>query len=272
MPKAGRDDLDAQLDALYAAPLSEFVGTRDALSKSLGASGRKEDAARVKSLKKPSAAAWAVNHLALDGSGLLGALETAAARLRKKPADVKDALRARREALNEAARAAGRALAASGHSVNPDVQRRISSTLEAIAAYAGAAGGPVAGRLTEDVPAPGFDEIASLGLMGGAAPRARRTVSPPASAAKTPRIEPQKIPSKESLARLRSAERQRKKDAAHHAAILRRNSQAARARLSAAEKALAAAKAEEARVTAAASDARTALEAARKALEGETGR
>ena len=209
MAKAG-NDLDAQLDALYAAPLSEFVGARDALSKSLGASGRKEDAARVKALKKPSAAAWAVNQLALDGSDLLAALETTSARLRKNPADVKDALRARREALNEAVKAAGRALAASGHSANPDVQRRISATLEAIAAYAGARGGPVAGRLTEDVPAPGFDEIAALGLLGGAAPAVRRTVSTSPPPAKAPRAEPPKAPSKKDLAR----ERARRKETA----------------------------------------------------------
>jgi hypothetical protein len=259
--KAG-NDLDAQLDALYAAPLSEFVGARDALSKSLGASGRKEDAARVKALKKPSAAAWAVNQLALDGAGLLAALETAGARLRKNPADVKDALRARREALNEAVKAAGRALSASGHSANSDVPRRISATLEAIAAYAGARGGPIAGRLTEDVPAPGFDEIAALGLLGGVAGPARRSPTSLPEPRKAEQTREPKIPSKESLARLRSAERQRKKDAAQHAAnlkraaTLKRKAQSARARVAAAEKAL--------------EDARAALSAAERALEDGT--
>jgi hypothetical protein len=37
--KAG-NDLDAKLDALYAAPLAEFTAARNALAKSLDAAGR----------------------------------------------------------------------------------------------------------------------------------------------------------------------------------------------------------------------------------------
>lgn len=56
------DELLAIADAAYAEPLSGFTAYRDAAAKS-AASDDKELAARVKGLKKPSVAAWAVNLL-----------------------------------------------------------------------------------------------------------------------------------------------------------------------------------------------------------------
>src|SRR4051812_10335881 len=47
-------------DRLYAVPLAEFTPARDAAAKE---QTDKELAARVKALKKPSVAAWAVNLL-----------------------------------------------------------------------------------------------------------------------------------------------------------------------------------------------------------------
>ena len=226
MARAG-NDLEAQLDALYAAPLADFVEARNALSKNLGAAGRKDDAARVKSLAKPSAAAWAVNQVAFSSPRLLDALVAAGDRLRANPSDVKEAMRARREALNEAVKAAERAVSGAGRAASPDVSRRISATLEAIATY-GSARGPVAGRLGVDVPAPGFDEVASLGLLGAVAPGARRTVSAPSMPVKTPRIEPPGTPSKKSLARERAVDEKRRRDARR--ALARRTKEARRAR------------------------------------------
>lgn len=277
MPKAGGagKDLEAQLDALYAAPPAEFVSARNALAKSLDASGRRDDAARVKALKKPSTTAWAVNQLALGERRLLDALVASGQRLRKNPGDVKDALRQRRVALNEAAKAAERKLESAGHTPNPDVQRRISATLEAIATYAGAAGGPAAGRLSEDVPAPGFDEISSLGLLGVGAPGARRTASTPSMPAKAPRDEKPKIPSKKNLARERALEEERReKEEALRAAASKKDAQAARTRLAAAEKAALAARRRKASLEAALAEAaaeekkrEAELAAARRASE-----
>jgi hypothetical protein len=56
------DDLLGIADALYAEPLSGFTAYRDAAARSAAADD-KELAARVKALKKPSVAAWAVNLL-----------------------------------------------------------------------------------------------------------------------------------------------------------------------------------------------------------------
>src|SRR4051794_41928643 len=50
----GRDD---DIDRLYELPLSEFTAARNALAKELGG----EQGKRVKALRKPSVAAWALN-------------------------------------------------------------------------------------------------------------------------------------------------------------------------------------------------------------------
>jgi hypothetical protein len=59
------DELLEIADRLYAVPLAEFTPARDAAAKeaSTGEGADKELAARVKALKKPSVAAWAVNLL-----------------------------------------------------------------------------------------------------------------------------------------------------------------------------------------------------------------
>lgn len=56
-------DLDVLVDELYALPLDRFVPERAVLVKQLRADGRREDAARVASLTKPSIVAWAVNQV-----------------------------------------------------------------------------------------------------------------------------------------------------------------------------------------------------------------
>src|SRR5512132_100314 len=52
---------DDAVDRLYGLPREEFVGERDALAKQLRADGRRDEAAAVKALPKPTVAAWAAN-------------------------------------------------------------------------------------------------------------------------------------------------------------------------------------------------------------------
>ena len=56
-------DLDVLIDELYALPLERFVPERGVLAKPLRAEGRREEAARVAALTKPSIVAWAVNQV-----------------------------------------------------------------------------------------------------------------------------------------------------------------------------------------------------------------
>jgi hypothetical protein len=55
--------VDAVIDGLYALPPGEFVEARNRAAADLRKEGRREDADRVKALRKPSAAAAAVNAL-----------------------------------------------------------------------------------------------------------------------------------------------------------------------------------------------------------------
>jgi len=55
--------IDEVADRLYGLPPDEFTGERDAAARELKAEGRAEDAAAVKALRKPTAAAAAVNRL-----------------------------------------------------------------------------------------------------------------------------------------------------------------------------------------------------------------
>jgi predicted nucleic acid-binding Zn-ribbon protein len=261
----GGIDLDRELDRLYASPPSEFVSARNALVKTLEVAGRKDDAARVKALKKPNTAAWGVNQLAISAPRVLAALAASGDRLRAKGSDPREAMQKRRDAVHEARREVERAFAGAGQAANPDVLRRVSATLEAIATYGSTRGGPVAGRLTEDVPAPGFDEIASLGLLGAGAP-APRPVAPPARPAEAHR----------KSAEPDSAKRPKRDEARERKALAERTKKAGRARagLAAAEKAVDAIRRKKASLEAALSEAtdeekalEAALEHARKALE-----
>src|SRR3954454_3497082 len=77
---AGADD---RMDRLYDLPLSEFTSERNALAAELRASGDHEAAASVKALRKPSAAAWAVNQLVRAEPDLVEALLGAGGELRQ---------------------------------------------------------------------------------------------------------------------------------------------------------------------------------------------
>ena len=60
LPQGAPEDA---VDELYGLPLDEFIPRRDKLAKELRATGKRDEAAWVKALVKPSAAAWIVNQL-----------------------------------------------------------------------------------------------------------------------------------------------------------------------------------------------------------------
>jgi len=67
-------DLDARLDELFAADPKEFTAVRDALARDLKAAERAEEAAAVKSLRKPTVAVTAVNRVARTHAEQVAAL------------------------------------------------------------------------------------------------------------------------------------------------------------------------------------------------------
>ena len=166
-------DLTAELDRLYAAPLSEFVALRDEIVKELKAAGRKDDAATVKALRKPSAAAWTVNQLSFTAAEELEALAEATKSLVEAhgnpEADVAGAIQLRRKRLDRLLESARELWAAHGLNSTKDQLRRLSGTLEA-ATQPGA--DPRPGRLSTDLEPAGFGALAGLQI---ATPNASRS-------------------------------------------------------------------------------------------------
>jgi hypothetical protein len=62
---------DARLDELYRQPPAGFVAGRDQLVRDLRAAGEREEADRVKKLRRPTVAAWLINRAALESPARL---------------------------------------------------------------------------------------------------------------------------------------------------------------------------------------------------------
>jgi hypothetical protein len=71
-------------------------------------------------------------------------------------------MEAHREAVADLSKRAAALLRESGHSPTPDLTRRVTTTLEALATYGNQDGAPQAGRLTADVDPPGFEALSAL--------------------------------------------------------------------------------------------------------------
>ena len=163
--------LEDDIDALFRLPLAEFTGARNAMATELKKKGRQNEADRVKLLAKPSVSAWAVNQLYWDHreafDQLIATSKHFRARRGGKVAGMRDSLDARRDALVQLLDLATELLRDAGHNPSLDTLRRITTTLEAMSAYALLPGGPSPGRLTQDVDPPSFESLASL-MSGGA--------------------------------------------------------------------------------------------------------
>src|SRR5689334_3487227 len=165
--------LDDEIDELFRLPLAEFTGARNALAARLKKEGRPNDAERVKLLGKPSVSAWTVNQLywnhreAFDELIATGKRFRPTSRRTGKGADMRDSLDARRVALVQLSELATELLRDAGHNPSPQTIHRVTTTLEALSAYALLSDGPTPGRLTNDVDPPGFASLASLMSGGG---------------------------------------------------------------------------------------------------------
>jgi hypothetical protein len=171
--------MSADLDALYRAPLPEFITLRNTLAARLRGEQGKDAAAAVKALAKPSGTAWVVNQLFWRHQQEFVALMKAGDRLRdvqqqrlagEDEADMHAAAGGRQAALSALMARVPGLLAEAGLSSSQDMRTRVSTTLEALSIYGGREPGPRAGRLIEDVDPPGF---AALALLVPAVPESR---------------------------------------------------------------------------------------------------
>ena len=158
------------IDDLFKLPLTEFTAARNALAASMKEAGRTDEAAAVKGLTKPSVSAWAANQLYWRHRKAFDQLIAAGEKLRKaqtsqlagKGGELRAPMEALRSTLTDLSKRAAALLAESGHPATPDVMRRMTTTLEALATYGNQAGAPPAGRLTADVDPPGFEALSAL--------------------------------------------------------------------------------------------------------------
>lgn len=153
-----QDDLVTAIDRLYAVSLEAFVAERTRLARELRKSGDRPAAARVAKLPKPTAAAWALNHVARAQSGAVEDWLGATATLREASTH---AAGVGGEALR-AAMAAHRAATAQlldvvrehaqpgGRPLSEVMLDRVRTLLQAATAAAGLAEALRAGRMTEE--------------------------------------------------------------------------------------------------------------------------
>jgi hypothetical protein len=164
-------DIGAEIDGLFQLSLAEFTGARNALAKQLKSQGLMLDAERVKALVKPSAPAWAVNQLYWRDPKAIERLRALGERLRKaqtgqlKNADLRALIEEKKQMTTALQAKASAILEEAGQAASADSMRRVSATLESLAAWGDVEGVPRAGRLTADLDPPGFDTLAVL--MGG---------------------------------------------------------------------------------------------------------
>jgi hypothetical protein len=147
-------------DALYGLPLEEFVAERDALAKRLRADRDGEGAARVKALRRPTIAAWAVNQAVRTQVKDARELDAAGAALRKaqtallegkgNPADLRTATERERAAVDRLVGAARGLLSGSGRPMTDAVLHDVTETLHAAAGDDETRAAVLAGRLDRE--------------------------------------------------------------------------------------------------------------------------
>jgi len=128
---------------LYSLPLDRFIPERGSLAKALRGEGRKDDAARVAALRKPSVAAWTVNQLIRSQARQAGALFDAGDELQRVQSALlagrgdshalREATQSERQAVDELVEAARGLLSSGGHEPSQATLDRVSETLHAAA-------------------------------------------------------------------------------------------------------------------------------------------
>ena len=198
-------NIENELDRLYGLSPAEFTPARESLAKKLRAEGALEEAARVKTLRKPTVAAGLVNRLARDERMNVRALLAAGERLRDAQASL---LRGGPpDAVHKAADDERKAIAALLTAARKDspgdaVLRRVEETLRASAVDEEARRLLELGRLTRELEPVGF------GLAGLTVPlKARRKkVVPPDPDARKRREELARAKAELEAARSRARE------------------------------------------------------------------
>ncbi len=152
-------ELETVVVAVYRGPLEEFISRRDALAKELRAAKRREDADRVKALRKPSRTAWVLDNIVHEDPSVLDQLTAAirAAQTVHSGADLRVALDNVRTAIRDVAAAGARVAIRAGQPIDAST---LVTAVHAVIGETSAFNDLRAGRLV-DVPAGGGLDILS---------------------------------------------------------------------------------------------------------------
>lgn len=151
-------DLATAVVAVYQAPLEDFINRRDALAKQLRAEKRRDDAALVKALRKPSRIAWTLDGVVHADPESIERLAAAIGDA-QTGADLRAALETVKETVRAVAAAGARVATRAGHPIEPNA---LASAVHAIIGDASAFAEFRAGRLVEVPHGGGLDLLTAL--------------------------------------------------------------------------------------------------------------
>jgi hypothetical protein len=258
-------ELDAEIDRLYGLPLDEFVRGRDELARRLGRDGHRDEAARVKALRKPTVGAWALNQAVRRRRVETDALLATGRRLRAAhedlmsggdPAVLRETMEEERS-LTTALADCAEAIASETGKSGPALRDRVRATLHAAVVEDEVRGELAAGRFVREREAVGLGLVEASG--GSTTAPAKRPAARPGKERGAP-AGPARAPAKGAG----PVETRRRSEPPAEAAPDPRLTEAERA-LAEAREALATAEADHAASLSAAESARAALQDAEEA-------
>jgi hypothetical protein len=248
-------------EALYAEPPDRFVAARDALARALRDAGDRAGAKRVRALRRPTRAAWAVNVAVRERPDTAGELTDAAADLGGAQRELlSGGGPARLREAQARVEAACSAIVAAVPVDDPPTLEKVRQTLRAAAVDADVLAEVTSGRLLRERVASGFGDVGGFVVpppgdeAGSAAPSAAAAATRDADQQQAARRAEQQAARRAEEQAARRAEAER---AAQEAA--ERAAEARRARLAVARE-------QESSAEAAAVAARQALQEAEAAL------
>ena len=171
-------DVDAAADVLYALPPEQFTARRNELAAEARERGDAAARAAISGLRRPTAAAWAVNILVRRHAARVQELFDLASELRSAQRALDGQrlreLSPRRRALVTALAESARAVAdEAGRHIGDDVLRAVQATLDAVLSDERAEAAVRAGRLTASLSYSGLGEVEVTDSIGPQAARPR---------------------------------------------------------------------------------------------------
>jgi DNA repair exonuclease SbcCD ATPase subunit len=173
-------------DELYGLPPAEFTAARDEQARAARTAGRRDDAAAIRKLARPTTSAWLVNQLTRHEARQLGRLFDLGEALQEAQRTLAgDRMRElstrRRQVVSDLRQVAAELAERAGQPASPAVLDEVRATLEAALADAQAREAVRSGRLTKALAYAGLGEVDLTAAL--ALPDLRR----PAAGARTGR-------------------------------------------------------------------------------------